>query len=163
MRTAKPTIGILGIGNLLLGDEGFGVHFIDHLPPAYHRDEQLKILDGGTSGIMLTPFIEELEYLFVIDTISLPDEPGSIHCLSEGDVRSSSLATSMSPHQLGLLETIDLCRLRGNAPEKIKFITIVPGNLATGVDLSPRLVAGLDEVMNILRDSLAELGNSPRG
>ena len=56
-------IGILGIGNMLMQDEGFGVHFIEHLTENYEIPDNVNVLDGGTAGIMLAPFIEEVQHM----------------------------------------------------------------------------------------------------
>lgn len=154
MATSFP-IGILGVGNLLLSDEGFGVHFIRYLNRRYILPDQVAILDGGTSGIMLAPFIEDVRLLYVIDTVAVDAKPGSIHCFSEDDVRAGNIQARMSPHQVGLLEILDICRLRDKAPERVRMITVVPADLSTGIDLSARLRPKLAEVMAVLTDLLA--------
>ncbi len=154
MDTLSP-IGILGVGNLLLSDEGFGVHFIRYLNSRYTLPDQVAILDGGTSGIMLAPFIEDVRLLYVIDTVAVAAEPGSIHCFSEDDVRAGNIQARMSPHQVGLLEILDICRLRDKAPERVRMITVVPADLGTGIDLSARLRPKLAEVMAVLAGLLA--------
>ncbi|WP_457574405.1 HyaD/HybD family hydrogenase maturation endopeptidase [Desulfolithobacter sp.] len=156
MQTQK--IGILGIGNLLLRDEGFGVHFIEKLDKLYRVPDNVQLLDGGTAGIMLAPFIEDVDVLYVIDTVSIDDEPGSIHRFTDQDVRSGNIQTRMSPHQVGLLEILSLCELRGRAPEKVEMITVIPEDLSTGIGLSPRLAPRIDEVLDILITSLVSHG-----
>jgi len=99
-------IGILGIGNLLMHDEGFGVHFIEHLDKHYVIPDHVSTLDGGTAGIMLSPFIEDVDFLYVIDTVAIKDEPGSIHCFTDDDVRAGNIHARMSPHQVGLLDIL---------------------------------------------------------
>lgn len=156
MQTQK--IGVLGIGNLLLRDEGFGVHFIEKLNHFYQLPDNVQVLDGGTAGIMLAPFIEGVDVLYVIDTVSLDGEPGSIHRFTDKDVRSGNIQTRMSPHQVGLLEILSLCELRGRAPEKVEMITVVPEDLSTGIGLSSRLASRIDEVLGVLVNSLVSHG-----
>ena len=103
---SRMNIGLLGIGNLLMQDEGFGVHFIEHLTENYTIPENVSVLDGGTAGIMLAPFIEDVDYLYVIDTVSIKDEPGSIHCFTDEDVRSGNVQMRLSPHQVGLIDIL---------------------------------------------------------
>lgn len=158
----KPKeIGILGVGNLLLTDEGFGIHFIERLQKEYVFPPSIELLDGGTAGIMLAPFMETKDILFVIDVVNLKDEPGTIHFFSDQDVRSGNIQTRMSPHQVGLLEILDLCRLRDKAPERVEMLTVVPGDLSTRIGLSPPLIPALDEVMDTLLHKLNELGIFP--
>ncbi len=137
-------IGILGVGNLLLSDEGFGVHFIERLQKEYVFPPNIELLDGGTAGIMLAPFMETKDILFVIDVVNLKDEPGSIHYFSDQDVRSGNIQTRMSPHQVGLLEILDLCRLRGKAPNRVEMLTVVPGDLSIRIGLTQPLISALD-------------------
>lgn len=151
------TIGILGIGNMLVRDEGFGVHFINSFLDTYEIPDTLNVLDGGTAGIMLAPFLETVNHLFVIDTVNLDDKPGSIHCFTDQDVRSGKIAARMSPHQVGLLEILDLCRLRDKAPDKIEMITVVPEDLETGLGMSDTIEPKITEVTDILVKALEKL------
>ncbi len=153
MKTPE-TIGILGIGNLLVRDEGFGVHFIESFTETYEVPENVKILDGGTSGIMLAPFLETVNHLFVIDVVALEDAPGTIHCFTDKDVRAGKIAARMSPHQVGLLEILDLCKLREKSPDKVEMITVVPEDLSTGIGMSDKIAPKIIEVTNILLKSL---------
>lgn len=154
-------IGILGVGNLLLADEGFGIHFIKRLQKQYTFPANIELLDGGTAGIMLSPYMESKDILFVIDVVNLKDEPGSIHLYSDQDIRLRNIHTKMSPHQVGLLEILDLCRLRGHAPERVEMITVVPEDLSTRISLSKALTPALDTVLDILMEKLHELDIFP--
>ena len=153
---AQKRIGILGLGNLLLSDEGFGVHFINYLTDRYEVPEHVAVLDGGTAGIMMAPFIEDADILYVIDTVALQDQPGSIHRFSDQDIQAGNIHARMSPHQVGLLDILDLCRIRETAPQLTEMITVVPGDLELAIGLTPALAAKLPEVMAILEKSLAD-------
>lgn len=152
---AQKRIGILGLGNLLLSDEGFGVHFINYLTERYEVPEHVAVLDGGTAGIMMAPFIEDADILYVIDTVALQDQPGSIHRFSDQDIQAGNIHARMSPHQVGLLDILDLCRIRETAPQLTEMITVVPGDLSVAIGLTPTLEAKLPEVMALLAKSLA--------
>ena len=154
------TIGILGIGNLLLGDEGFGVHCVQHIEQHYDIPENIRVFDGGTAGILLAPFIEECDKLYVLDVIDLEDEPGSVHLFTDEDVRAGDVQTRMSPHQIGMLEILDICRIRGKVPEHVEYITVVPQTLETGMELSPLIAERVTDVVDILFQSLAKLSVS---
>ena len=154
------TIGILGIGNLLLGDEGFGVHCVQHIEQHYEIPENIRVIDGGTAGILLAPFIEECDKLYVLDVIDLEDDPGSVHLFTDEDVRAGNVQTRMSPHQIGMLEILDICKIRGKVPEQVQYITVVPQTLETGMDLSPLIAERVTDVIDILLQSLAKLSVS---
>ena len=150
-----------GGGNLLLADEGFGIHFIQRLQSEYTFPPNVELLDGGTAGIMLAPFMVTKDVLFVIDVVSLKDTPGSIHLYSDQDVRSGNTHTKMSPHQVGLLEILDLCRLRGHAPDQVEMITVIPGDLSTRIGLSKEVTSAMAPVLDILMEKLHELDIFP--
>lgn len=154
------TIGILGIGNLLLGDEGFGVHCVQHIEQHYDIPENIRVFDGGTAGILLAPFIEECDKLYVLDVIDLEDDPGSVHLFTDEDVRAGNVQTRMSPHQIGMLEILDICKIRGKVPEQVQYITVVPQILETGMELSPLIAERVTDVIDILLQSLAKLSVS---
>lgn len=144
----------MGLGNLLLSDEGFGIHCIQYLENNYQLPENVEVIDGGTGGILLAPFIEEHDELYVIDVVDIDDAPGSVHYFTDVDVRSGDIQTRMSPHQIGMLDIIDICRIRGNVPHKIHFIAVVPESLEVGMELTPLLKGRIKDVLHILADKL---------
>jgi hydrogenase maturation protease len=104
---------------------------------------------------MLAPFIEDVDILYVIDTVAVKDVPGSIHRFTDDDVRTGNIHTRMSPHQVGLLDILALCKLRDRAPEQTEMITIVPKDLDIAIGLSSCLQPKLAEVAGLLLESLA--------
>ncbi|HEB51356.1 MAG TPA: hydrogenase maturation protease [Desulfobulbus sp.] len=156
--TGGRKTGILGIGNILLRDEGFGVHCVQKLQEDYLLPPELDVLDGGTAGIMMAPFMESVQTLYVIDTINLPERPGTVRCFSDQDIRAGTIQGMMSPHQVGLLEILSLCRLRDRAPETVELITVVPADLSTGLGLSAELQPCMATVLGLLRERLAGQG-----
>ena len=158
----RKEIGILGVGNILLRDEGFGIHVVWHLQRNYLFPETVEIMDGGTAGIMLGPFFEGVKRAVVIDAVSLKDEPGTIHIFSQKDLRAGKIQTSLSPHQVGIVEIIELCRLRDLAPDQFELIGVVPKDLSPGTDLSPALRTALGEVTQMVINTLSQSGLAAR-
>ncbi len=156
------SIGILGVGNLLLADEGFGVHAINRLQERYIFPKNVEILDGGTAGIMLSPFIESKDILFVIDVVNMEAPAGTVYEFSSQDLNSGTIQPRMSPHQVGLLEILDLCQLRGKAPSRVELIATVPADLSTRIGLSPALLPVLDKVIERLLQRLQTFGIMPK-
>jgi hydrogenase maturation protease len=151
-------IGILGVGNLIVGDEGFGVHAVRYLEENYRFPDNVEIKDGGTAGIYMSPFLEECDPVFVIDVVDIDAEPGSMHYYSNDDVKAGKLSTRMSPHQLGLLEVLEICKLRDAAPEKVEFYCVVPKTLDTTTELSDVVAPRVKEIADIVLKRLADLG-----
>ena len=158
MDNADKKIGILGIGNLIVGDEGFGVHTIRYLEQHYEFPDNVVVMDGGTAGIYMSPFLEECDPVIVIDVVDIDAEPGSIHYYSNEDVKAGKLSTRMSPHQLGLLEILEICTLRDAAPESLEFYCVVPKVLETTMELSDVVAPRVSEISDIVLKRLAEMG-----
>lgn len=158
MDNSNKKIGILGIGNLIVGDEGFGVHTIQYLEKHYRFPDNVVLLDGGTAGIYMSPFLEECDPVFVIDVVDIDAEPGSMHYYSSQDVKAGKLSTRMSPHQLGLLEVLEICKLRDAAPEIIEFYCVVPKNLDSTMELSSVVAPRVKEIADIILKRLEEMG-----
>ncbi len=151
-------IGILGIGNLIVGDEGFGVHTVRYLEEHYEFPDNVEIKDGGTAGIYMSPFLEECDPVLVIDVVDIDAEPGSMHYYSSDDVKAGKISTRMSPHQLGLLEILEICKLRDAAPEILEFYCVVPHKLETSTELSEVVAPRVKEISDIVIKRLTELG-----
>ncbi len=129
-------IGIAGIGNFLLRDEGFGVHVVHYLQDKYEFPENVEIQDIGTAGMYMAPFLEECDPVFVIDVVDIEGEPGSFHLFTLDEVKSGNFQLRMSPHQLGLLEILEISKLRDAAPEHMEFYTVIPHELTESIELS---------------------------
>lgn len=151
-------IGILGIGNLIVGDEGFGVHTVRYLEEHYEFPDNVLLRDGGTAGIYMSPFLEECDPVLVIDVVDIDAEPGSMHYYSSEDVKAGKISTRMSPHQLGLLEILEICKLRDAAPETLEFYCVVPQKLDTSTELSDVVAPRVKEISDIVIKRLAGLG-----
>ncbi|MCK5517240.1 MAG: HyaD/HybD family hydrogenase maturation endopeptidase [Desulfobulbaceae bacterium] len=136
MTISDKKIGIAGIGNFLLRDEGFGVHVVHYLQDNYLFPENVEIQDIGTAGIYMAPFLEECDPVFVIDVVDIQGEPGSFHFFTLDDVQAGNFQLRMSPHQLGFLEILEVSKLRDAAPAQIEFYTIIPHELTESIELS---------------------------
>ena len=158
MTTLTKKIGIAGVGNYIVGDEGFGVHVVHYLQEHYLFPEQVEIQDVGTAGIYMAPFLEECDPIFVIDVVDIEGEPGSFHFYDLQDVKAGNFQMRMSPHQLGFLEILEVCKLRDRAPEHVEFYTVIPKKLDDSVELSAEVAARKVEVAEMILARLAQLG-----
>ncbi|MEN8200827.1 MAG: HyaD/HybD family hydrogenase maturation endopeptidase [Thermodesulfobacteriota bacterium] len=159
MKKETKKAGILGIGNLLLSDESFGVHVARYLEEEYRFPDTVTVLDGGTAGIYMAPFLEEHDPIFVVDVVNLEDAvPGSLYTFSAEDARNGTMQTRMSPHQLGILEILDICKLRGIEPERVEFFCVVPESLETGLALSDSVAPQVEKISRLLVQRLQGMG-----
>lgn len=155
----KKKIGVAGIGNYILADEGFGVHVVHYLQENYdYSEDEIEIQDVGTAGIYMAPFLEECDPVLVIDVVDIVGEPGSFHFFNLADVKAGNFQMRMSPHQLGLLEIIEVSKLRGAAPEQVEFYTVIPKELVDSIELSETVEKRKLEVVEMIVKRLQELG-----
>lgn len=158
MTKTDKKIGIVGIGNLICGDEGFGIHTINYFEENYIFPDNVILKDAGTAGIYMSPFLEECDPVIVIDVVDIDAEPGSMHYYDVKDIKLGNIQTKMSPHQLGLLEILEICKLRDAAPEDVEFYCVVPKDLDTSLDLSDVVAPRVKEVADLILKRLKELG-----
>jgi hydrogenase maturation protease len=158
MNSFDKKIGVAGIGNYLVGDEGFGVHVVHYLQEHYTFPESVDIQDVGTAGIYMAPFLEECDPILVIDVVDIAGEPGSYHFFDLKDVKAGNFQMRMSPHQLGLLEILEVSKLRDRAPEHVEFYTVIPKDLGDSIELSDVVAARKVEIAEMIIARLRELG-----
>ncbi|MDR0247954.1 MAG: HyaD/HybD family hydrogenase maturation endopeptidase [Burkholderiales bacterium] len=130
---------VLGVGNVLWADEGFGVRAVEALHAAYHFDERVTLMDGGTQGLALYPYLMGSSHVLVFDAIDFRLPPTTLKVLRDAEV-PVHCATKISPHQTTLSEVLAHAYLLGAEPEKITVIGVQPevlddfgGSLRDGV------------------------------
>jgi hydrogenase maturation protease len=149
---------IFGAGNLLLSDEGFGVHAIRYLEENYQMPEEVELYDGGTLGIMVTHKLEEAGRVYVLDVVDTAGEPGDLFRFEKDDIMLDRLPLKMSPHQIGIQEVLFLAEMRGTCPEQVSLIGVIPRSLEAGCELTPLLQMKVAEVARLLVDELEAAG-----
>ena len=150
-------IVILGIGNVLLNDEGIGVKVIEYLQRHYEFPEEVELVDGGTGGIGLLEFVEKADILIVIDAINGGEPPGTVYKFS-GKELPRSVVERLSLHEVNFLDILDLAAMRGNLPEKIVIIGVEPKSLEMEAILSPEVQAKIPELADAVIGELKALG-----
>ncbi|MEZ0328217.1 MAG: hydrogenase maturation protease [Dissulfuribacterales bacterium] len=172
-------INILGLGNLLMSDEGFGVHCIRCIEEHYDFSSavlngfEIQVVDAGTGGMVLGPYLEDVDRVILIDVISTAPEPSPstsvlfqdqdtgqalYHFAGSDAFRRHSLQSALSPHQVGILEVFELSMLRGNAARYMDFFCAVAIDLSLGVQLSFGLQALLPQMVSQIISFLQGFG-----
>lgn len=136
---------ILGVGNLLLSDDGVGVRVVERLERARALPEGVQTLDGGTCGLDLMQYLEGVDQLVVVDAANFGQPPGTIQRL-EGDAVPAFLAQKVSPHEINLPELLFSAKLVGIYPSRVVVLGIQPESLEVGLELSPAVAARVDEL-----------------
>jgi hydrogenase maturation protease len=120
---------ILGIGNVLWADEGFGVRCVERLAERYSFGPEVHLLDGGTQGLYLLPFLEGTRNLLVFDAVDYGLKPGTLKIVEDGEVPAFMGAKKMSLHQTGFQDVIATAQLMGTCPERLCLIGCQPVEL----------------------------------
>lgn len=149
---------VLGIGNVLMSDEGVGVHAVKTLVQQYELAEDVEAIDGGTTGMELLPELEGVDLLLIIDAIRIGQSPATVVRL-EGDQVPAFFKTKLSPHQVGLSDVLAALAFKGSAPGRVVLIGVQPVTLSLGMELSPEVKARLDEVVSLAVAELAASGH----
>ena len=154
----KDRIVVLGVGNILLKDEGVGVRVIEKLQGQYTLPENVRVVDGGTQGLWLLSTIQEADHLIVVDAVLGGDEPGTIYRLTKDDL-PKGLRVKQSAHDSDLVEALNLCALLEVEPKSVVVVGIEPADIQPfGVDLTEKIAAKVDELVLRVLDELKALG-----
>lgn len=155
---SKPTpLLILGLGNLLLGDDGLGPLAVDHLTRRYRLPEGVSVLDGGTLGLSLLPYLEDAERAILVDAIRGEGPPGTAIRI-DGEEVAPAVAARLSPHQVGVADLLDGARWRDRYPSSLVLLGLVPQDLDLRVGLSPALAATLPALVERVAVEAQALG-----
>ena len=161
--TAPAPILILGIGNLLWADEGFGVRCVEALAERYTLPDHVTLLDGGTQGLYLLPQVEAAEQLLVFDAIDWGLAPGTLRVILGDEVPRFMGAKKMSLHQTGFQEVISCADLRGKCPRDLVLIGVQPVELDDfGGSLRPAVKAQIEPALQAALVQLRAWGVEPQ-
>lgn len=150
---------ILGIGNVLWADEGFGVRCIEAMAETYAMPSQVRLLDGGTQGLYLLPFLEEADALIVFDAVDYGLPPGTLKVVEDEEVPAFMGAKKMSLHQTGFQDVIATAQLLDVCPSRLVLIGCQPVELEDyGGGLRPETAARIAPAIEIARARLADWG-----
>lgn len=148
-------IMVLGVGNILYSDDGFGIKVVEKLESEYNFPDNVTIVDGGVLGINLLGVISSADRLIVVDTILNRGNPGDIHRL-EGDAIPNRILGKNSLHQVDLLEALSLCRLMGNVPKTV-IIGVEPQDIETlNPELTPAIAQKVEHVVELILEELTQ-------
>jgi hydrogenase maturation protease len=157
--TESETILVLGIGNLLWADEGFGIRAAEEFVRRYEPDERVTVLDGGTQGLYLLPHVQAASHLLVFDAIDYGLEPGTMKVITDEDVPSFMGAKKMSLHQTGFQDVLAAASLTGQSPRHLVLIGVQPVELADyGGSLREPVRAQIGPAVDAAADWLARWG-----
>jgi hydrogenase maturation protease len=157
MTEAKKKVTILGIGNILLTDEGFGVHFIRWFSERWRATDDVRIIDGGTLGYALLGIMSSCRNLIVIDVLKLDDEPGSLYRFSKEEMEIH-LPPPTTAHEVTFSDVLFKLELMDELPEVV-FLCIIPKEYGgMNMEMTTLMREKFPAMEKLLLDELDRLG-----
>jgi hydrogenase maturation protease len=157
VESEKDKTLVIGMGNLLMQDEGIGVRAVEELEQRYRIPVGVEVIDGGTTGMELFEPMRGAKNLIIADAVNMAAPYGTLVRIANHEI-PAFFQTKLSNHQLGLSDLLALLALKGETPEQVTIIGMVPHSLENRLGLTPEAVEGLEEMVRMLVDELASLG-----
>ncbi len=155
-------VRVLGLGNVLMGDDALGPWVIEELLANWEFPQGVCVLDVGTPGLDLTPYLADADTVILIDTVKADGAPGTIHSYSSEELLARPGGPRLSPHDPGLTDALLALDLVGCAPREILLFGVVPGMVARGIGLTPAVRTAVVQAAARVVERLSCLGFPPR-
>jgi hydrogenase maturation protease len=154
-----PRVLVLGIGNILWADEGFGVRAVEEFHRRYVCPDNVTVMDGGTQGLYLVQYVHEVDRLIVFDAVDYGMTPGELLLVRDEEVPKFTGIKKMSLHQTGFQEVLSAAELLGHVPRDLLLIGCQPEDLENwGGPLTAPVREKIGDAVEAARAALAEWG-----
>jgi hydrogenase maturation protease len=151
---SHPRVSVVGLGNVLLGDDGFGPLAVEMFRCAYECDSNVEILDLGTPGLNLAPYLYDRELVVIADAVHAEEKPGTLCIYCQPDLLARRAQLRLTAHDPGVQESLAQLWLAGHAPSELIIIGVVPESCGLGKDISPSVLsasaAAVDNIARLL-------------
>ena len=151
------SVAVVGLGNVLMGDDGLGPHVLRALEAAFDLPDAVELLDLGTPGLDLIPHLMDAEAVIVVDTVKSAGTPGELRLYRRDQLLSRPVAPRITPHAPGLKETLLTLDLLGRGPGEVLLVGVVPGPVDLGLGLSASVEAAIPDAVAAVVSELARL------
>jgi hydrogenase maturation protease len=152
------TTFILGLGTVLMGDDGFGPYVARAFDEQYELGADAEVIDLGTPGLDLTPWLADASHVIVIDTIRANEPPGTLRIYDKADIVRHVPFARTGPHDPGLKETLLTLEFAGRAPDTVTLVGVVPARVAMGTILSDAVASAASAALTAIVEQLQHLG-----
>lgn len=150
-------ITVLGIGNILMQDEGIGVRVMESLRDSKPWPAHVEFIDGGVGGLGLLNIIESAGRLLVIDAAQMGLPVGEFRFIRPEQIAQADAPHQLSLHDMPFVQTLDLCRQFLKAPSQVRIMAIQPGVVSQGTGLSAVLATAMGSLVQAAGQTLQEL------
>jgi len=158
---APAPIAVIGLGNVLLGDDGCGPFVIEQLRAAWQLPATVELIDAGTPGLDLVTYLDGREVVIFIDAVVAAGSPGDVRIYGGDDLRGLPAKPRGSPHDPAVQEALDIVALAGRGPRQVLLVGIIAETLALGAGLSPVVYAATERAVGCVVEALRQCGAPP--
>jgi hydrogenase maturation protease len=144
------SLAVIGLGNVLLGDDGFGPFVIELLRRRYEFPPEVELLDLGTLGLGLISYLHGHEAVVIVDAVAGAGSPGDVRVYEGPELEGMAAAPRVSPHDPAVAEALFIGRIGGGGPREACLVGAVPGSRELGMGLSPEMRAAADAAAEIV-------------
>lgn len=155
-------IRVLGLGNVLMSDDGLGPYVVRVLEANYECPDDVEFIDAGTPGLDLAPYLLGAKAVIFVDTVSSKGQPGEIRVYERDEILKYPPQTRTGPHDPALKEALLRVAAADGGPETATLIGVIPDWVATGVTLSPIVQDAVPRAVVAVVETLTRLGAPPR-
>ncbi len=154
-------IAIVGLGSILMGDDGVGPYCLQVLEGSYDFPEGVQLLELGTPGPEFGHILLDWDKLIVLDAVKAQGEPGEIRVYDRGEILAKPAAQRMSPHDPSLKDALLTADFVGEGPNDVRLVGVIPARVEMGTELSPEVQETVPDVCAKVGEILAEWGVQP--
>lgn len=160
-RPERIRVLVLGLGNVLCGDDGVGVAVVHRLRRDHELPAEVRVVDGGTLGLDLLALVAASDRVILVDAVRGDAPPGTLVRITGDDV-APAVRDRLSPHQIGVADLLAGAALCDHYPEEVAIVGIVPATIELQLGCSPAVAQRIDALVELLIAELRRLGIEPR-
>jgi len=149
-----PRLAVLGLGNVLLGDDGVGPFVVELLRAGWTFPDGVAVTDVGTPGLGLLTYVHGADVVILVDAVKADGPPGAVRVYRGPELSHLPVGHRVSPHDPAVVEVLSIAAFDGAAPREVVLVGIIPDSVALGAGMSPRVRAGAAAAVGVV---LAEL------
>jgi len=154
----QRSICIIGLGNVLLGDDGFGPLIVERFRCEYAYDPSVEVLDLGTPGLDLAPYLHGKDLVVIVDAVHSDETPGTLSLYDETDFLDYTAVLRLTAHDPGVEQCLAQMKLAGDAPSEVIIVGVVPQSCDLGRGLSASVLAAVSLAVEKIASLITEHG-----
>jgi hydrogenase maturation protease len=155
-------IGILSVGNVLMGDDGIGPFILKTLESRYAFPEHVVLDDLGTPGLGITSFFSDYDAVILIDAVRASGQPGDVKLYHKDQLVQIRIQARVSPHDPALVEALLFAELSGICPKEVLLVGIIPECCELGCAMTPAMLNALEPAITAIMVELSRFNVTPQ-